>query len=647
MVIKCTPLANAGVVDAREWMSSGSTTLNSQRELKMSWQGWVLRVNLTCGEINREPLNREWAEQFLGQRGLATKYLFEEIDPAVDPLSPDNKLILATGPLTGTMASTGGRWSAVTKGALTGAIAASNAGGFFGAELKFAGIDMIILEGKATRPVYLWIQDDEAELIDAEGFIWGESTWTTEELIKNRHRNPQIRIASIGRAGENLVRYACIVCDRDRAAGRSGVGAVMGSKNLKAVAVRGTKGVSVHDPDSFLAAVATARSKLDSSPARRSLMQYGTLPMMDTANAYGALPTRNARDVMFEGVSGVNSERMLSKRQSDGRANLLRNKACFGCTIGCGRLSKIDPTHHAIQGKGNRYLKAGGGLEYENSFAFGPMVGCDDIEAATYVNFICNEQGMDPISFGGTLSAAMELFETGIIGLDETDGVNFRFGSIDALIKAAEWTASGIGFGKQLALGAQRLCEKYGHPDFAITVKSQEFPGYDPRAMQGMGLAYATSNRGACHMRASPYRADFTQVGTEGRAKVVKESQDIAAVIDSTGLCMFTRNAWDISDYAAQIDAACGGGWSSERLLESGERIYNLERLFNNRAGFTRKDDILPQRCLTEPAKEGAGTGWVSRLDDMLPEYYKVRGWDYEGELTDETYQRLGLKRVK
>jgi len=609
----------------------------------MSWQGWVLRVDLTRLGILREKLNREWAEDFLGQRGLATKYLAEEIDPAVDPLSPGNKLILATGPMTGTMASTGGRWSAVTKGALTGAIAASNAGGFFGAELKFAGFDMVILEGRAPHPVYLMIRDDDAELIDARGFVWGESVWTTEERIRARHGDPQIRIASIGRAGENRVKYACIVCDRDRAAGRSGVGAVMGSKNIKAVAVHGSQGVEVSDPPRFMEAVRRCRGKLDGHSVRRQLMKRGTLPMMDTTNAFGALPTRNAQDVTFAGVPGVNSDRMLSKRLSDGKANLVRNKACFGCSIGCGRVSRIEPTHPAIQGKGDRYRDAGGGLEYENGFAFGPMVGCDDIEAATYVNFICNEQGMDPISFGGTVSAAMELFEAGVIGLEETGGVPFEFGSTDALVKAAEWTAVGEGFGRELALGARGLCEKYGHPEFSITVKGQEFPGYDPRAMQGMGLAYATSNRGACHMRASPYAADFTEVGTEGRATVVRKSQDKAAAIDSTGLCMFTRGAWNFKDYAEQIDAACGGGWTGERLVETGERIYNLERQFNIRAGFTATDDTLPKRFFTEPAKEGAGKDWISRVPEMLPEYYEERGWAPDGVPTRETLQRLKL----
>lgn len=609
----------------------------------MSWQGWVLRVDLDHLRISREPLNRQWAEAFLGQRGLASKYLFEEVDPAVDPLSPHNKLILATGPLTGTMASTGGRWSAVTKGALTGAIAASNAGGFFGAELKFAGLDMVILEGRAPKPVYLWICDGEAELLDAGDFIWGESVWTAEERIRERHADPQIRIASIGRAGENLVRYACIVCDRDRAAGRSGVGAVMGSKNIKAVAVRGTRGVSVHDPARFLRVVAEARAKLDPSPVRSQLMRRGTLPMMDTTNGFGALPTRNARDVSFEGVPGINSDAMLARRLSDGKSNLLRNKACFGCSIGCGRVARVDPTHPVIQGKGDRYRQAGGGLEYESGFAFGPMVGCDDLEAATYVNFVCNEHGMDPISFGGTVAAAMELFETGVIDSAATGGVDFSFGSINALVKAAEWTVTGEGFGSDLGLGAARLCRKYGHEEFAITVKGQEIPGYDPRAMQGMGLAYATSNRGACHMRASPYAVDFAAVGTERRARVVKSTQDSAAAIDSSGLCMFTRSVWSLDDYAAQIDAACGGGWSGERLRETGERIYNLERRFNNLAGFEVGDDRLPVRFMTEPARTGKAEGWVSKLDELLPEYYAERGWDATGAPTGETLKRLKL----
>jgi aldehyde:ferredoxin oxidoreductase len=608
----------------------------------MAWQGKVLRVNLTAGTCVSEALNMKWAQDYLGQRGLATRYLMDGMDPKADPLSPENMLIFATGPLTGTMASTGGRYSAVTKGALTGAIAASNSGGYFGAELKMAGWDLVIVEGRAKKPVYLLIRDDQAELINAGGFIWGRSAWETEDMIRARHQDPGLRIATIGLAGEKGVRFACIMNDRDRAAGRSGVGTVMGAKRLKAVAVRGTQGVRVAKPKAFLKAVAAARRKLDPHPARIRLATVGTMAMLDNTNAYGPLPTRNCRDVQFEGADGINVKAMLAKRPSDGRANLITNKACFGCTIGCGRVSSIDPSHFSVAGK-EGYSGALGGLEYESAFAVGPMCGVSDIEAATYAQAICNEQGMDPISFGGTLAAAMELFETGAITEKETGGLALRFGSAEALVRAAELTGKGEGFGKDLGLGSQRLCKKYRRPQFSMTVKGQEFPGYDPRAMQGMALAYATSSRGACHMRASPFADDFARVRTQGKAKIVKDTQDIAAMIDSTGLCMFTRNAWDLDDYARQLDAACEGGWTARKLKTVGERIWNLERQFNLAAGLTAADDTLPKRVLKEAAKSGAGKGRVSELGAMLPEYYRLRGWNRKGVPTAKTLRRLGL----
>ncbi|MCP5370940.1 MAG: aldehyde ferredoxin oxidoreductase family protein [Hyphomicrobiales bacterium] len=608
----------------------------------MAWQGRILRVDLTRGTCTGEPLNMDWAQQYLGQRGLASRYLQAEMDAAADPLSPANKLIFATGPLTGTPAPTGGRWSVVTKGALTDAIAASNSGGYFGAELKFAGWDMIIFEGRAETPVYLYLEDDRAELLDAAADLWGKSVWDTEAWIRARHQDPQIRIASIGRAGEIGVRYACVVNDRDRAAGRSGVGAVMGSKNLKAVAVRGTRGVVPADPAAFAAAVAAAKGKLQPHPARARLAKGGTMPMMDVTNEFGSLPTRNCRDVQFENTSHINAAKMTEVRASDHRANLITNKACFGCTIGCGRVSRIDPSHFSVQGK-DRYLAAGGGLEYESGFAFGPMCGVDDLEAATFANFVCNEHSMDPISLGGTVAAAMELFETGVITTEHTHGVDFSFGSAEALVRGAEWAASGEGFGADLGLGAKRLCDKYGHPEFFMGVKGQEFPGYDPRAMQGMGLAYATSNRGACHMRASPYAADFAKVGTDGRAQVVMETQHRAAAVDSTGMCAFAGNALSLGDYAAQVAGAVGGAWDEARMMEIGERIWNVERLFNLAAGLTAADDTLPARLLKDAAKTGAGKGWVNRLDVMLPEYYALRGWDENGVPRGQTLTRLGL----
>ncbi len=611
----------------------------------MAWHEKILRVDLTEGTCRAEALNMEWAAQYLGQRGLATKYLAEEMNPMADALSPENVLIFAAGPLTGTSAATGGRYSVITKGALTGAIACSNSGGYWGGELRLAGWDMIVITGKAKTPVYLHIEDAEAELLDARKFIWGQSVWDTEARIKERHQNPRIRIASIGRAGESLARYACVINDLDRAAGRSGVGAVMGSKNLKAIAVYGTTGVQVKNVDAFHAAVTAARAKLDPSGDRAGLAATGTISMLDVTNAFGSLPTRNNRDVQFEGSDKLGARAMAAPRRSDGQTNLINNKACFSCTIGCGRVAKMDPNHFAIEGKDGkeRYKKASGGLEYESVYALGPMVGVDDIDAATYANFICNEEGMDPISFGATLAAAMELYEIGAITDADTGGLKLEFGSAKALVRAVELTGLGEGFGADLGLGSKLLCEKYGHPDLAMVVKGQEFPGYDGRAMQGMALAYATSNRGACHLKADPYGDDFDGGPIEDKAEIVYSSQNSVAAVDSSGLCLFTMSVWDLDDVASQVEAACGGGWTAERLAETGERIWNLERRFNLDAGLTGKDDTLPKRILKEAAKSGAGKGKVAELDKMLPAYYALRGWDNDGVPTTQTLERLAL----
>jgi len=608
----------------------------------MAWHEKILRVDLTKGTCQAEPLNMEWAEQYIGSRGLGSKYLTEEMDPKADALSPGNVLIFATGPLTGTSAATGGRYTVVTKGALTNVIACSNSGGYWGGELRLAGWDMILITGKSETPVYLHIEDDKAELLDARDFIWGQSVWETEALIKERHHEPRMRVASIGRAGETLARYACIVNDLDRAAGRSGVGTVMGSKNLKAIAVHGTIGVQVKDPDAFHEAVTAARAKLDPSPDRAGLAEQGTIAMLDITQSFGSLPTRNNQDVQFEGTDKIGAAAMVAKRRSDGQPNLIKNKACFSCTIGCGRVSKMDPNHFAVKGN-DRYKNASGGLEYESIYALGPMVGVDDIDAATYANYICNEQGMDPISFGATLAAAMELYEIGAITDADTDGLKLEFGSAEALVKGVELAGLGEGFGADLGLGSKLLCEKYGHPDLAMVAKGQEFPGYDGRSMQGMALAYATSNRGACHLKADPYGDDFDGGPIEGKAEIVYSSQNAVAAVDSSGLCLFPMAVWGLNDVASQLGAACGSDWTAERLAEAGERIWNLERRFNLATGLTGKDDTLPKRILKEAAKSGAGKGQVAQLDKMLPAYYEMRGWDDEGVPTTQTLQRLSM----
>lgn len=615
----------------------------------MGWARKILRVNLSEGTCKSEPLNMEWAAKYLGQRGLASKYLVEEIDPKCDPLGPDNKLIFATGPLTGTAASTGGRYSVITKGALTNAIACSNSGGYWGAELKFAGWDMIILEGKSPKPVYLTVFDDKAELHDAAE-IWGTSVWHTDEWIKKRHQDPQTHISAIGVAGENQVLYSCIVNDLHRAAGRSGVGAVMGSKNLKAIAVRGTQGVRVKDFKAFMAATNAGKKVLrDNAVTGQGLPTHGTQVLMNVINEVGALPTRNSRDVQFDGAHDISAEAMATPRKTDGQKNLLTNQACFGCTIACGRISKIDESHYTVRNK-PEYWQASGGLEYEAAWALGAATGVNDLEALTYTNFICNEQGLDPISFGATVGAAMELYDLSLITKETTGGIEMTFGSAEALTKAAELVGKAEGFGKELGLGSARLTAKYGRPELAMTVKGQEFPAYDPRGIQGMGLTYATSNRGACHLRSYTVSSEILGIPektdplvTDGKAGLVKAFQDATAAVDSTGLCVFTTFAWTLNDIAPQVDAAVEGDWTSDKMLEAGERIWNLERQFNMRAGFTAADDRLPDRLVKEPAKTGPAKGLVNGLDKMLPEYYELRGWTKDGVPTNETISRLAL----
>ena len=615
----------------------------------MSWAKRILRVNLTEGTIAEEPLNMEWAQQYLGQRGLATKYLVSEIDPKVDPLSPDNKMIIATGPLTGTAASTSGRWSVITKGALTGAIACSNSGGFFGAELKFAGWDMIIFEGKAPNPVYLLIQDDEAKLVDASEY-WGRTVWDTEKGLKAEYQDPQMRVASIGQSGEQGVKFACVVNDLHRAAGRSGVGTVMGSKNLKAVAVRGTKGVAVDNPEAFLQAAADGKAVLaENAVTGEGLPALGTQVLMNVINESGALPTRNFRDVQFDGAADISGEAMQEPRRSDGKPNLTRNGACFGCTIGCGRILTIDPEHYTVKDR-DQYQIASGGLEYEAAWALGAATGVNDLDALTFANFICNEQAFDPISFGATVGAAMELYDMGVLTKEQTGGIDLSWGNAEALTTLAELTGRGEGFGAEIGLGSKLLTEKYGHPDLSMSVKGQEFPAYDGRGIQGMGLTYATSNRGACHLRSYTVASEVLGIpektdplSSDGKAGLVIAFQDATGAVDSAGICVFTTFAWSLDNIAPQINAACEGDWSVDKLLEVGERIWNLERKFNLDAGFTGKDDTLPKRLLKDAAKTGPAEGKVNELGKMLPEYYSLRGWTDDGVPTNETLNRLAL----
>ena len=615
----------------------------------MSWTGKILRVDLTKGTVKVEPTNMEWARAYIGSRGLGTKYLVEEVDAKVDPLSSENKIIWATGPLTGTMASTGGRYTVITKSPLTGAVACSNSGGYWGAEFKMAGWDMLIFEGKSPKPVYLYINDDVVELRDA-AHLWGKSVWQTEEMLKKSLQDPLTRVSSIGKAGENGVLYASVVNDLHRAAGRSGVGTVMGSKNLKAIAVRGTKGVgNIKNPKAFMKALTEKKKILaENGVTGQGLPTYGTQVLMNVINEVGALPTRNHQDVQFEGAKDISAEAMATPRKTDGKKQLVTNQACFGCTIACGRISKMDESHFTVANK-PQYWGASGGLEYEAAWALGAANGVNDIEALQYANLLCNEEGIDPISFGVTIGAVMELFEMGVLTKEQL-GIEAPFGSAQALAFLTEQTINGVGFGKEIGQGSKRLTAKYGHPDLSMSSKGQEFPAYDGRGIQGIGLAYATSNRGGCHLRGYTIASEVLGIPVktdplehEGKPELVKAFQDATAAFDSSGLCIFTTFAWGLADLAPQIAAACGEEFTTEELEKIGERIWNMEREFNNRAGFTEKDDSLPKRLLTEAAKSGPAKGKVSMLPEMLPKYYEARGWDQQGRPTAATKARLGL----
>jgi aldehyde:ferredoxin oxidoreductase len=512
-----------------------------------------------------------------------------------------------------------------------------------------AGWDMIIFEGKSAKPVYLYINDDTAELRDA-AHLWGQSVWQTEEIIKKGLQDPQVRVSSIGKAGENGVLFAAVVNDLHRAAGRSGVGAVMGSKNLKAIAVRGTKGVgNIRDPKAFMQAVNAAKKVLaENGVTGQGLPAFGTQVLMNVINEVGALPTRNHRDSQFEGAKDISAEAMATPRKTDGQKHLVTNQACFGCTIACGRISKMDENHFTIATK-PQYRGASGGLEYEAAWALGAANGVNDLEALQYANLLCNEEGIDPISFGTTVGAVMELYDMGVLTKEQI-GIEAKFGSAQALAFLAEETINGRGFGKEIGQGSKRLTAKYGHPELSMSSKGQEFPAYDGRALQGIGLAYATSNRGGCHLRGYTVASEVLGIPvktdpleSEGKPDLVKAFQDATAAFDSSGLCIFTTFAWGLQDLAPQMAGACDASYTIEELAKIGERIWNMEREFNNRAGFTAKDDSLPPRLLTEGCKTGPAKGKVNELAKMMPKYYAARGWDAEGRPTAETKKRLGL----
>ena len=597
------------------------------------WVGKLLRVNLSTGKVSTEPLDPRLAKDYLGARGLGTKFLVDEVDPKVDPLSPENKLIFAPGPMTGSFAPSAGRYNVVTKGALTGAIAAANSGGVWGPELKFAGYDALIVEGAASKPVYLWINNQTVEVRDAS-HLWGKSVPETTDAIR-AETDDDAKVACIGQAGENQVLFACIMNDLHRAAGRSGVGAVMGSKKLKAIAVVGTGSVTCADPKTFERAVMKARDMIQKHPVGGTgLRLYGTNVLTNILNQIGAYPTRNFQDGFFPNADKVGGETLAANQ-------LQRPKGCFSCIISCGRVTKVTNKKYAGEGEGP---------EYETAWGFGGDCYVDDLDAVTKANYLCNENGMDTITMAATIACAMELYELGLITQEDTGGIALEWGNAEAMVEVTRLTGIGEGFGKKLALGSYRLAESYGHPELSMSVKKQEIPAYDARAIQGIGLNYATANGGAAHVRGYtispevlgvPFKVDKDTI--DGKPALVILFQNLTAALDSTGSCLFATFGIGADELAEMLSAVTGVAYTTEDFMKCGDRIWNLERQFNLAAGFTTQDDTLPSRLLHEPIKTGNSKGMLSRLPEMLPLYYELRGWDVDGIPTPAKLGELGL----
>jgi aldehyde:ferredoxin oxidoreductase len=581
------------------------------------------------------------AKDYIGGRGIGIYYLSREVDPACDPLSPENVLVMAAGPLTGTGAPTGARYMVMTKSPLTGAITCSNAGGRFPTELKRSGYDGIVFSGRAQHPVYLYICAGQAALRDAT-HLWGQTTHDTTDCLL-AETDPKARVACIGPAGEQLVRFAAIMNDKDRAAGRSGVGAVMGSKNLKAVVVRGQGRVSLADPARFKAfnTQILEQFKAAARETPLGLTINGTAGVVLTTQHLGVLPTKNWQQGTFDGWENIHGERLTEKY-------LVGNKACYACPIGCGRKTRVEDPAFAGEGEGP---------EYETIYAMGSNCMIDNLAAVVKANYLCNELGLDTITMGATVACAMELVDRGYLS-EKVVGRPLSWGDGEALVELTRMTAYREGFGNRLAEGSYRLAESCGHPELAMVSKKQEFPGYEPRGAQAMGLAYATSPIGGSHMRGDP--AYFELFGIpqpvdphqwKGKAKITKAFQDLSAVIDSAGLCIFfaVRNLagkeLDVPPVGIleYLNAATGLDYTLEELMRAGERIITAERRFLVRAGMSRKDDSLPRRLTHEPMPSGPAQGMVCHLEEMLDEYYQEQEWTPEGIPTENRLASLGL----
>lgn len=606
------------------------------------YMGSILHLNLDDGRPRKEDTDDEIAHRFLGGKGLGSFLLYTMTKQGTDPLSPENPLIYLTGPLTGTIAPTGNRFAVVTKSPLTGAFLDSHCGGPFGIALKRSGYDAVVLTGRCEKPSVVVIKDGEVEIAPADG-LWGEKTAETETSLKEK-LGDGTEVACIGPAGERLAPIAGIFSG-SRVAGRGGAGAVMGSKNLKAITASGNGTIQIKDLDSFRKAAWSAHRLIRMNETTvRQLPQYGTNNILEVVNVMGGLPVRNFQ----QGVLGE-PEDVLAESW---RKNVwVRDTACLNCPIGCSKTAHLKSGEYAGT--------VCEGPDYETTWALGPNCGVTDRDSIVKANEMCDRYGVDTISTGGAIGFAMECLERGLLKPEDLDGINARFGDGRAMVQLTERIAKGEGVGKILQKGvrksAQAFSEAKGTDEFksyAMEVKGMELPAYEPRAAQGMGLGYATSDRGACHLRAYTAGQELLGYGggvdpqaTEGKAQLVIDKQNEKAVVDSVGLCFFSFFAITLKEIRRMIVAATGLKFSTTQDLEKvGERVYNLTRLYNVREGLTGRDDALPERLLKEALPNGAARGQVAKLGSMLPDYYSLRGWDASGVPKEEKLAELGLQ---
>jgi aldehyde:ferredoxin oxidoreductase len=598
--------------------------------------GKLLTVDLSSGETKDEPLNMEYARQFIGGSALAARYLYDLLDPGLDPLNPAHPLFFMTGPLTGTRAPLCGRHVVCARSPLTGIWNESHAGGFVGPELRFAGYDGIIVNGRSLKPVYLWVQDGKAELRDA-GHLWGKDTFETQAIIKEELGDRRVRVACIGPAGENRVLLANIIHDHARAAGRGGMGAVMGSKNLKAVAVRGHGRIPVADEERLKELARQVTEILKDDFLSDMLRETGTACAMDQLNYLGSLPARYYTQGVF------NTETLNGGYMAD--TILTGTSACYGCVVGCGRKVAV--------GEGQYTFPEIDGPEYETICALGTTLLIDDLAAVSWLGHLCDGYGMDTMSAGSTIGLAHYLFQEGVIGSQDTGGLTLQWGDPDTVIELLGQMAHKEGFGALLSEGSRRLGQRFGVEELAVQVKGLEVAYHDPRALSAMALVYSTSPIGASHNHSDMYWVEvgrsleelgipFTdRLEDAGKGPLVARHQDWRSVTNALIMCIF--NNAPAQYHADLFNAATGRQETLDSLLHIGERIWNLKRAFNHRLGLTRADDRLPQ-LLLQPLSEGGTEGHVPDLDMMLREYYQARDWDSEtGKPSREKLEELGL----